>query len=127
MSGFLKGRLGLETARIPHVDRHGLLWLSRGNLSVEDGTLHFIAAATPEMKAGNYQIPFQTLSAILLGPGGTISHDALRLLARHGAALLAIGEGGFDFIQPLLWVVTTRHWLDDMPKCGRTVPNVVFK
>ena len=26
----LRGRLGLETARIPHADRHGLLWLSRG-------------------------------------------------------------------------------------------------
>ena len=22
----LRGRLGLETARIPHADRHGLLW-----------------------------------------------------------------------------------------------------
>ena len=94
MSNFLHGRLGLETARIPHADRHGLLWLSRGKLYVEAGTLHFIAAATPDMKAGNYQIPFQTLTALLLGPGGTVSHDALRLLARHGAALLAVGEGG---------------------------------
>ena len=34
----LKGRLGLETARIPYADRHGLLWLSRGNPTVEDGT-----------------------------------------------------------------------------------------
>ena len=33
----LKGRLGLETARIPHADRHGLLWLSRGELCVVDG------------------------------------------------------------------------------------------
>ena len=29
----LRGRLGLETARIPHADRHGLLWLSRGALT----------------------------------------------------------------------------------------------
>ena len=35
----LKGRLGLEQARVPHVDRHGLLWLDRGALSVEDGVL----------------------------------------------------------------------------------------
>ena len=35
----LRGRLGLETARIPHADRHGLLWLSRGALTVRDGTL----------------------------------------------------------------------------------------
>lgn len=31
---------------------------------------------------------------ILLGPGSTVSHDALRLLARHGTALAAIGENG---------------------------------
>lgn len=37
----LKGRLGLEKARIPHADRHGLLWLSRGELCVIDGCLHF--------------------------------------------------------------------------------------
>ncbi len=40
----LLGRLGLETARIPHVDRHGLVWLERGRLYVEDGTLRFEAA-----------------------------------------------------------------------------------
>ena len=37
----LKGRLGLETARIPHADRAGLLWLSRGALTARDGTLSF--------------------------------------------------------------------------------------
>ena len=42
----LLGRLGLETARIPHVDRHGLVWLERGRLYVEDGTLRFEAAAS---------------------------------------------------------------------------------
>ena len=31
---------------------------------------------------------------ILLGPGGSVTHDALRLLARHGAALAAVGEDG---------------------------------
>jgi len=31
---------------------------------------------------------------ILLGPGSTVSHDALRLMARHGTALVAVGEDG---------------------------------
>ena len=94
----LRGRLGLETARIPHADRHGLLWLSRGALTVRDGTLRFERQAGPDsgspMEAGEYGIPFQTLSMILLGPGSTVSHDALRLMARHGAALVAVGEDG---------------------------------
>jgi len=37
----LKGRLGLDTSRVPHVDRHGLVWLERGELNVIDGCLHF--------------------------------------------------------------------------------------
>ena len=94
----LSGRLGLETARIPHADRHGLLWLSRGALTVRDGTLRFERQVGPEsdspLDRGDYGIPFQTLSMILLGPGSTVSHDALRLMARHGTALVAVGEDG---------------------------------
>lgn len=90
----LRGRLGLETARIPHVDRHGLVWLERGRLYVEDGTLTFEAASSTSLLAGTYAIPFQTLSTVLIGPGSSVTHDALRLLARHGTVLMAIGEGG---------------------------------
>jgi CRISPR-associated protein Cas1 len=90
----LKGRLGLETARIPHADRHGLLWLARGNLTVEDGTLRFRTAGSPDMAPGDYAIPFQSISMIVLGPGSTVSHDVLRLLARHGAGLMAVGDDG---------------------------------
>ena len=94
----LRGRLGLETARIPHADRHGLLWLSRGALTVRDGTLRFERQAGPDadsaLDVGEYGVPFQSLSMILLGPGSTVSHDALRLMARHGTALVAVGEDG---------------------------------
>ena len=94
----LRGRLGLETARIPHADRHGLLWLSRGALTVRDGTLRFHresqATSDSSLDAGEYGIPFQSLSMILLGPGSTVSHDALRLMARHGTALVVVGEDG---------------------------------
>ncbi|MYC31759.1 MAG: type I-E CRISPR-associated endonuclease Cas1, partial [Chloroflexi bacterium] len=94
----LRGRLGLETARIPYADRHGLLWLSRGALTVRDGTLRFERQAGPDadssLDAGEYGIPFQSLSMILLGPGSTVSHDALRLMARHGTGLVAVGEDG---------------------------------
>lgn len=94
----LKGRLGLEAARIPHADRSGLLWLARGILTVQDGTLVFervgSASENDPLDKGRYTIPFQAISIILLGPGSTVSHDALRLLARHGTALVAVGEDG---------------------------------
>ena len=90
----LPGRLGLETARIPHADRHGLMWLSRGHLTVEKGTLKFQASGSGELEAGDYTIPFQMVSVLLLGPGSTVSHDVLRLCARHGTCLIAVGQDG---------------------------------
>ncbi len=94
----LKGRLGLETARIPYAHRAGLIWLSYGSLTVRNGTLNFarnkVIADNNPLDEGNYGIPFQSISMVLLGPGTTVSHDALRLLARHGTALAAVGEDG---------------------------------
>lgn len=89
----LKGRLGLETARIPHVDRHGLIWLERGELCVINGCLHFLRGKDT-LTPMTDQIPHQAVSMILLGPGSTVSHDALRLLARHGTLLAAVGVDG---------------------------------
>ena len=93
----LKGRLGLETARIPHADRHGLVWLSRCKVYVDDGTVRFSTPGFGELDPGDYALPYQTVSTRLLGPGSTISHDALRLLARHGTALVAVGQDGVRF------------------------------
>ncbi len=93
-SSLFSGRLGLERSRMPYVDRHGLLWLSRGNLYVRDGTLSFRTAGSDDMDPGEYAIPYQTISMILLGPGTTVTHDVLRILARHGTLLAAVGQGG---------------------------------
>jgi CRISPR-associated protein Cas1 len=46
------------------------------------------------MDPGEYAIPYQTISMILLGPGTTVTHDVLRILARHGTLLAAVGQGG---------------------------------
>ena len=97
----LAGRLGLASGRIPQADRHGILWLRRGNLYVDSGTVRFTAAAGGRMAPGDYAIPFQMLNCILLEPGTTISHDALRILARHGVGLVAVGEGGVRFYASL--------------------------
>lgn len=92
----LKGRLGLQTSRVPHADRAGLLYLARGQLVARDGTLAFLRGAEADevLPPGEYGIPVQGVSMILLGPGSMVSHDALRLLARADTALAAVGEDG---------------------------------
>jgi CRISPR-associated protein Cas1 len=96
-SGELRGRLGLETARIPQQDRHGLLWLARGQLYVHEGTLRFRCAGFIDLDPGDYAIPFQLLTCIVLQPGTSITHDVLRLCASHGTGIVAVGEGGTRF------------------------------
>ncbi len=96
-SFLIPGRLGLAGSRIPHADRHGLLWLSRGKLHVSDGTLRFQTAGGQDFDAGDYAIPYQSVSMVLIGPGTSITHDVLRILARHGTLLAAVGQGGVKF------------------------------
>jgi CRISPR-associated protein Cas1 len=55
----LKGRLGLETARIPQSDRFGLLWLSKGRLWAEDGTLRFTTAGDGDLPQAITRFPFK--------------------------------------------------------------------
>ena len=88
----LEGRLGLDTARLPHADRHGLIYFDRGRLSVESGALTFVGSGGGGAPAGTYTIPHQSISMVLLGPGGSVTHDVLRLLARHN-----VGEDGVRF------------------------------
>jgi CRISP-associated protein Cas1 len=120
----LKGRLGLESAKIPHADRAGLLFLARGALTARDGTLAFLQGGTTDADAltpGDYAIPLQGVSMILLGPGSTVSHDALRLLAHARTALAAVGEDGVRLYTapPLipdrsgLARLQARIWADD--------------
>ena len=120
----LKGRLGIDSAKVPHADRAGLLYLARGALTARDGTLAFLQGEATEADAlapGDYAIPLQGVSMILLGPGSTVSHDALRLLAHARTALAAVGEDGVRLYTapPLipdrsgLARLQARHWADD--------------
>lgn len=116
----LPGRLGLERAQIAHADRHGLLYLDRGVLSVVDGCLHFLSGGGVLAK-GEYQLPHQTLSALLIGPGTSLSHDVLRILARHGTTLVAVGTDATRlYTAPALGPdrsdlarAQAREWADD--------------
>ena len=93
----LKGRLGLDSAKVPYKDRAGLLYLARGALTARDGTLAFVqreSTVSDALTSGDYAIPLQGVSMILLGPGSTVSHDALRLLAHARTGLAAVGQDG---------------------------------
>ncbi len=58
-----------------------------------DGCLHFMRGSNSSTQTID-QIPHQSVSMILLGPGSSVTHDALRLLARHGTLMAAVGVDG---------------------------------
>lgn len=84
----LPGRLGLDGAELRHEDRIPFLALRMGRLEVQEGCLRFVSDAAEQV------IPYQRVSCIVLEPGTSVTHDALRLLARHGVGLVATGLDG---------------------------------
>ncbi len=86
----LKGRLGLDEARIPQKSRNGLLYVERCRLSIDNGSL--ILAF--DEKGEEMEVPYQRLNAVLLGPGSSITHDAVRHCAAHGTCLAFVGTDG---------------------------------
>ncbi|WP_404379510.1 type I-E CRISPR-associated endonuclease Cas1e [Caenispirillum salinarum] len=86
----LKGRLGLDKARIPHRSRNGLVYLEYCRLTIDNGSLALLYEGTGE----EMELPYQAVSAVMLGPGTSITHDAIRHLSAHGTAIVAVGTGG---------------------------------
>ncbi len=64
----LAGGLGLEKARIPHADRHGLMWLNRGRLEVEDGCLRFITPRGGDLQRATIRYPIRGFPSSFSGP-----------------------------------------------------------
>src|SRR5262249_77045 len=48
-------------------------------------------------KEGKVAVPCASLTALLLGPGTSVTHAAIRALADNGCLVLWMGEGGVRF------------------------------
>lgn len=84
----LKGRLGIDEARIPQKSRNGLVWVERCRIAIDNGSL--VLAFEEEA----LELPYQRLNALLIGPGATVTHDAVRHLSAHGTCLAWVGADG---------------------------------
>ena len=86
------GRHAGSIAMMPHGSRHGLVMLSRGRLKVVDNSIVFETGGSPDLPEGRYAMPHELVSAIVLGPGTSITHDALRVLARSDVHVMGSGH-----------------------------------
>lgn len=88
-------RLFVKVTResLPQVkDKYPFLYLERGRLEIDDSSIKWIDASNNVVP-----LPVATLNALLLGPGTTITHDAVRTAAAANCAVCWVGEDSLLF------------------------------
>lgn len=83
-------RLFVKVTResLPQVkDKYPFLYLERGRLEIDDSSIKWIDASNNVVP-----LPVATLNALLLGPGTTVTHDAIRTAAAANCAVCWVGE-----------------------------------
>lgn len=76
----------------PAKDRWTPIYLEHGRLEVDDSSVKWIGADRTV-----FRIPVATVSAILLGPGTTVTHAAIKACSDCNTPLCWIGEQGMRF------------------------------
>lgn len=71
-------------------DRWSYLYLEKGRMEVEGSGLKFFQKG----QTGELSVPIDQLAVLMLGPGTTITHAAVRLLAQNNCLLSWTGEQG---------------------------------
>src|SRR5437016_2824707 len=69
-------------------DRWSYLYLERGRLDQDGDGLHFHNAG------GTTPLPIDQLGLVMLGPGTTLTHAAVKALARNNCLVAWVGEEG---------------------------------
>lgn len=88
-------RLFVKVTResLPQVkDKYPFIYLERGRLEIDDSSVKWIDASNNVVP-----LPVATLNALLLGPGTTVTHDAVRTAAAANCAVCWVGEDSLLF------------------------------
>ena len=114
-------------ALTPAKDRWTPIYLEHGRLEVDDSSIKWIGADRLV-----YRLPVATLSAVLLGPGTTVTHAAMKACADSNTPVCWIGEDGMRFyafgITPNHDNTMSRHhaalWADKKKRTADRPPDV---
>lgn len=88
-------RLFVKVTResLPQVkDKYPFLYLEHGRLEIDDSSIKWIDAMNNVVP-----LPVATLNALLLGPGTTVTHDAVRTAAAANCAICWVGADSLLF------------------------------
>lgn len=83
----------INKENLPQVkDRYPFLYLERGKLLIDDSSVKWI-----DSDCNVIRIPIAMLSTLLLGPGTSITHEAIKVLAAANCTVCWVGEDSFLF------------------------------
>lgn len=78
---------------LPQVkDKYPFLYLERGRLEIDDSSIKWI-----DSENNVVPLPVATLNALLLGPGTTVTHDAIKTAVAANCAVCWVGEDSLLF------------------------------
>ncbi|MBS3985959.1 MAG: type I-E CRISPR-associated endonuclease Cas1 [Selenomonadales bacterium] len=90
-----KTRLMIKVTRanLPQVkDKYPFLYLERGRLEIDDSSVKWI-----DCDSNVVRLPIATINALLLGPGTTVTHEAVKVMAAANCAVCWVGEDSLLF------------------------------
>lgn len=88
-------RLFVKVTResLPQVkDKYPFVYLERGRLEIDDSSVKWIDSTNNVVP-----LPIATLNALLLGPGTSVTHDAIRTATAANCAVCWVGEDSLLF------------------------------
>ena len=88
-------RLLIKVTRdsLPQVkDKYPFIYLERGRLEIDDSSVKWI-----DCDANVVRLPIATLNCLLLGPGTSITHEAIKVIAQSNCSVCWVGEDSLLF------------------------------
>lgn len=73
-------------------DRYPFLYLERGRLEIDDSSVKWI-----DCDGQVIRLPIATITMLALGPGTSITHEAVKVLAAANCSICWVGEDSFLF------------------------------
>lgn len=78
---------------LPQVkDKYPFIYLERGRLEIDDSSVKWI-----DCDANVVRLPIATLNCLLLGPGTSITHEAVKVMAQSNCGICWVGEDSLLF------------------------------
>ncbi len=80
-------------ADLPKIrDRYPFLYLEHGRLEIDDSSVKWISADREV-----FRLPAATIGMLLLGPGTSVTHEAVKVLASLNTTVCWVGEDSLNF------------------------------